>query len=320
MKRLQTQCLAGSFALHGLLFVLLVAGSGFLSPHHEPDWQSLPVVDFIPTRLIEANEAGGGDPQGGAPAPRPAPRTPVTPPVTTPTPPAPAPVPTPAPPVRTVEKSAPPEPVTKPAPKVPPKPVPVDPSPITDATARKAAPKPKPKVEINKTMVTRDNRAAEEARKRAAEQAEAAEAAEAARALAAARQVRAGQFNHALGKLQSDLSGRSVVAVPYGPGGGGETYAGYGLYVRMIYQRAWRPPTEVPDNSSVVTARVVIAKDGRIMSADIVGKSGVSALDRSVAAALGRVTTIGRPFPEGSTDEQKTFLIDFDLQAKRGTG
>ena len=319
MKRLQTQCLAGSFALHGLLFVLLVVGSGFLAPNREPDWQSIPVMDFIPDKLVEGIVTGGGDPQGGAPAPRPAPPKPATPPVSTPTPPAPAPVQTPPTPVRTPEKTPPPEPVAKAAPKVQPKPAVAEPLP-GDTSARKPAPKPKPKVEVNKTMVTRDNRAAEEARKRAAEQAEAAEAAEAARAMAAARQARVGQFNHALGKLQSDLSGRSVVAVPYGPGGGGETYAGYGLYVRMVYQRAWRPPTEVPDNSSVVTARVVIAKDGRIIAADIVGKSGVSALDKSVTAALGRVTTIGRPFPEGSTDEQKTFLIDFDLQAKRGTG
>jgi len=70
----------------------------------------------------------------------------------------------------------------------------------------------------------------------------------------------------------------------------------------------------------VVTARVVIARDGSVVSAEIVERSKAPALDQSVTSALGRVTTIGRPFPEGSTDERKTFLIEFDLKARQGTG
>jgi TolA protein len=200
----------------------------------------------------------------------------------------------------------------------PPKPVARDSESFSETGTRKVT--PKPNIEVSKQLVTRNPGDEAAARKKAAAQAEAEAAAEAARWAERARQVRSGQLSGAVTKLQGNLSGRSVVAVPYGPGGGGETYAGYGLYVRMIYERAWRPPLEVPDRANVVTARVVIARDGHVISSEIVSKSGAAALDRSVTTALGRVTTIGRPFPENSKDAQKTFLIDFDLQAKRGTG
>lgn len=318
MSRLRAKCFVGSVALHGLLLLLLVTGSGFLVSHPEPDWESMPVLDFIPSKLVDAAIVGGGDPAGAPPAPAaPQPR-----PQPAPAPVAPAiPEPLPPPPAKQIVK---PQPEPEPAPRESKKPAPAKPNPPEpnsfSETGTKKAPE-KPKIEVTKKLVTRDTAAD---RKKAAEQAEAQAAAEAAvqaaRSAERARQVRSGQVGGAVSKLQSNLSGRSVVAVPYGPGGGGETYAGYGLYVRLIYDRAWRAPDEVPENSAVVTARVVIGRDGRVLSSEIVSKSGVAALDKSVAAALGRVTTIGRPFPEESKDDRKTFLIDFDLRAKRGIG
>ena len=98
------------------------------------------------------------------------------------------------------------------------------------------------------------------------------------------------------------------------------SYANYGLFVRSIYDAAWRPPSEIASPTATATARVVIARDGHIVSADLVTKSGLAPLDKSVTAALVRVTTIGRPFPEGATEETRTFFIDFNLEAKKPLG
>jgi len=308
MNRLRYNCFFVSTAMHGLLLVLFVVGSGFQAMDREPESVELPLLDFVPMRLVDAAVAGGGDPRGGA-APE---RSPVQTPPPCPDPPKPRPVAPPkeeeaVKPTLVVNESEP-----KPA-KVetqkPPEPDPKD-------FSEKAPTKPKRKIEVSKNLVTRRPQDDAAARKRAAEKAEA----EAAQQAERARQARSGQIRSVLSTLQGNLSGRSVVAVPYGPGGGGETYAGYGLYVRMIYERAWRPPVEVPERRSVVTARVVIARDGSVVSAEIVERSKAPALDQSVTSALGRVTTIGRPFPEGSTDERKTFLIEFDLKARQGTG
>ncbi|HOY57764.1 MAG TPA: TonB C-terminal domain-containing protein [Verrucomicrobiota bacterium] len=314
MNRLRYKCFFASTAMHGLLLVLFVAGSGFQATHREPESVVLPLLDFVPMRLVDAAVVGGGDPRGGA-APEP---SPVQAPPSRPDPPKPKPEPV-APPKE--EEAATPAPVVK---KSQAKPAKVEtqkpPEPDPEGFSDKAPTKPKRKIEVSKNLVTRRPQDDAAARKRAAEQAEAEAEAEAAQQAARARQARSGQVRGVLSKLQGNLSGPGVVAVPYGPGGGGETYAGYGLYVRMVYERAWRPPVEVPERGSVVTARVVIARDGSVVSAEIVERSKVQALDQSAASALGRVTTIGRPFPEGSTDERKTFLIEFDLKARQGTG
>ena len=309
MSRLRLHCFCGSIAFHGFLLLLLVAGSGFVTTRPETDWETVPVLDFIPTRLVEEAIAGGGDPRGTPPAQQAAP-PPVQPPVTAPTPPVrseppkiqqPAPQPEPVPP--------------KPSKPTPAKPLLPEPDSVSETGTKK--PPPKPQIEVSRKLVTRDPAAD---RQKAAEQARAEAAAESARQAERARELRSSQLNSTLSRLQSNLSGRSIIAVPYGPGGGGETYAGYGLFVKLVYERAWRPPIEVPDRAGVVTARVVIARNGRVVSSELVKKSGVAALDKSVLVALGRVTIIGRSFPEGASDDQKTFLIDFDLQAKRGMG
>ncbi len=312
MNRLRYQCFCASTALHGLLLVLFVAGSGFKAMHREPESVVLPLLDIISMRLVDAAVVGGGDPRGGA-APE---RQPVQTPPSRPDPVKPEPV---APPKE--KETAKPAPVVK---KSEPKPTKVEtqkaPEPDPKDFSEKAPTKPKRKIEVSKSLVTRRPQDDAAARKRAAERAEAEAEAEAARQDERARQARSGQVRGALSKLQGNLSDRSVVAVPYGPGGGGETYAGYGLYVRMVYERAWRPPVGVPERSSVVTARIVIARDGSVVSAEIVERSKVPALDQSVTSVLGRVTTIGEPFPEGSKDERKTFLIEFDWKARQGMG
>ena len=90
---------------------------------------------------------------------------------------------------------------------------------------------------------------------------------------------------------------------------------GYGLYLKKIYEEAWIPPTAAKDNEPVVEVEIVVAKDGRVLSGQILKRSGNANLDRSVQNTLSCVKKV-RPFPEGSTDEKRTFKINFNLTTK----
>jgi len=69
----------------------------------------------------------------------------------------------------------------------------------------------------------------------------------------------------------------------------------------------------------VAYASITIERDGTIRSATLVGRSGDSAIDASVRRTLERVTTIGKSFPEGVKENERTYKLKFDLSAKRGT-
>ncbi len=99
------------------------------------------------------------------------------------------------------------------------------------------------------------------------------------------------------------------------PGAASVSYANYGLYVRMVYERAWHPPQHAKQSLATVKAEVVIARDGRVLSARILQPSGDPQLDRSVQETLDRVKSIGRPFPKGAKEKQRTFIINFKLRA-----
>jgi TonB family protein len=62
-----------------------------------------------------------------------------------------------------------------------------------------------------------------------------------------------------------------------------------------------------------------VSSDGTVLSSEIMKSSGDSSVDDSVQRTLDRVTFIA-PFPEGSTEKQKTFIINFNLKAKRLLG
>jgi TonB family protein len=304
MNRLQRECLAGSLVLHTGLLVLLVVGAGFSS--HRPDnTEPVTLLTFIPDKLVDAPMQGGGDPQPPARAAQPPPSLP--PPV--------------APPVRQPEapKVEKPPPTKPPEAKVPDPPAPrKQPEPeLPPVSPDGEKPAPKRKIEVNlqptqrspeQKRADREKLEAEARRQQAAEQAEL-------RRIAEARQ---GQFSSAVNSLQSGLSSRTSVSVP---GTGGQTYASYTSFVDLIYRQAWAPykPRETGDRSLSVIARVVIAKSGEVVSSEIKRRSGNTALDRSVRSALDRVRTIGRPFPDGATDSQREFEIEFNLET-RGAG
>lgn len=321
-QRLQTKCLLGSVAFHGLLLLLLVLGSGFVTDR-TPATEPLALLTFIPDRLVDAPFVGGG----GTPA---APPESANPPTAQPEPPRVE--PNPPPPAKPVEPSVKPpapqprEPEAKPKPDKkpakPPKPLPekpAKPEAAPDPEPRK--PVPKHKIEVNKVLTERRDTARERERaRRAAEEAEAAEAAEAAAAADRARraaEARRSQFNNALSGLQNRFSSSTGISVP---GPGGESYANYGLFVKSVYDWAWRAPEDVADGSATVRVRVTIARNGKVVRTEILSKSGVAALDRSVVEALGRVDTIGRPFPEGAREEQRNFILRFNLNARRAAG
>ena len=76
------------------------------------------------------------------------------------------------------------------------------------------------------------------------------------------------------------------------------------------------PPGETASDDANVKVRVTIASDGRVISAQVIGPSGDASVDRSVQNTLDRVTDIA-PFPDGSTDTERTYIINFNLKAKR---
>jgi periplasmic protein TonB len=172
MNRLAKKCLIASAALHSLLFVILLVGPAFLSKKNAAD--DMPVLDVIPSKLVDELMSGGGNPKAQ--------------------PPPPAPLPEPVKPQPQVVKFVKPEPPQKEPPKIAKsEPIPGD----------KPAPKPLPKVST--AWVTRsdiDPKAREQAK---------AEAQAKARADAAKR---AAEFKTALRSLKEGLSSSTTIEVP----------------------------------------------------------------------------------------------------------
>lgn len=124
----------------------------------------------------------------------------------------------------------------------------------------------------------------------------------------------------ALGKVRENMrqgftSGTAVEV----SGPGGAAYASYRSFVFAAYDNAWQVNPDVSNDDSVVIARVVVHRTGRIISADITQRSGLPAVDKSVQRALEAVTSLP-PFPPGASDQERTFVIEFSLKAKRLIG
>jgi TonB family protein len=65
----------------------------------------------------------------------------------------------------------------------------------------------------------------------------------------------------------------------------------------------------------VVEARVVIARDGRVVSSVVTQSSGNQQADELVTQVLKSVTHVP-PFPVGVQDDKKTFVLSFALKPK----
>jgi TonB family protein len=103
------------------------------------------------------------------------------------------------------------------------------------------------------------------------------------------------------------------------PGTSSVSYANYASAVKSIYERAWTPPDDTTSDDAITKVSVTIGSDGNVISSRILDKSGDSKVDTSVQRTLDRVNFIA-PFPDGSKEKEKTFIINFNLKAKRMLG
>jgi len=70
-----------------------------------------------------------------------------------------------------------------------------------------------------------------------------------------------------------------------------------------------------------VDVKIVVARNGDVLSSDIVSKSGDPAVDQSVQRALDQVEREKLPpFPPKAEDTQRTFVIRFNFEAKQSAG
>ena len=86
--------------------------------------------------------------------------------------------------------------------------------------------------------------------------------------------------------------------------------ANYESLIRKKYMDATIHPGAI-GGDPVVKVRLVIARNGTVLSARVTGKSGVASWDRSVQKVLDRVKFI-KPFPEAMKGSQQTFSLNFN--------
>ena len=300
MNRLQKKCLIASTGMHLFLFLLVVFGSAFFVSRDKVPNQ--PALRVVPSKLIDdALSGGGGNPKiapsgdqqkGQTLLPQPAPPQPVT-----PTQPAPK---------HEVKKTE-PKPETKKPEKVKPEPVKVPKEQTKDPV--KAAPDPNAKTV--KTPPLELKPVVRNVKDKFKEQAEA----EAREAVATKRRV-ADELAKANQRLKEGFSQGTKVDIS---GPGGEAYADYTQFVKSVYEDAWTVTDDLLDEDSTAKVSVTIAKSGHVITAHIERTSGNPALDKSVKRALDKVKFVA-PFPQGAIDEQRTFIINFNLKSKRLLG
>ena len=290
MRRLYKKCFIASGGLHGLLALILLVCPAFLASN--PKQSDVQLITFIPDILTDSPFVGGGDPNAGRP-PSPAPPAP-PPSVVQQPPPAPAPL-EPTPPLKEV---------------APPKP---------DEESLEAAKDTKPtrrKPDVSTKLVVKNPNEKSTAKDNSTEDSRA-------REQLAMRNRIMGALDRSLGNIRSGTASATRIGGgaegSYGPGGGGPSYAGYEAWVLTVFDRAWVAPEDATSADATAEARVTIARDGTVVDKRIVKWSGDRAVDASVQRTLDKVTTIGKPFPAGSKDEERTYIIPFNMRTKRGT-
>ena len=115
--------------------------------------------------------------------------------------------------------------------------------------------------------------------------------------------------NNTINSLNSNLSGSSSVNAPsrrLAP-------KNYESLIRRKYLDATSHPDAIKNNH-VVKVRVVIARSGNVLSAQIINNSGVTSWDRAVQKSLDRVKHIA-PFPKSISGSKKTFTLNFNSRS-----
>ena len=305
MKTLEQRCLVGSAAAHAALLGALLLAS-FLATRRAFDPAALPPIELVSLEGVRITDGVGAG--GGTPTPPPPPATtpqarPVDPPVRPPSTPAQEPIREPA---RTeTPRTAEPARTEKP---------------IQVAQEVKKAqdvdPLRKGKPEAEKDKKARRIEVAKATSRAAAESVAAEKAAAAAEARRLAAKAAQEQWSKAVGgirsKLSESLSGETTITVP-GPGGGGEAWIGYATYLKSFYEVRWRRPSSLPAPVAYVGVSITVARDGRLLRAEVLDKSGIRELDNSVQEVIQRYRQL-EPLPSGSTDSERTFRIKFRLE------
>ncbi len=291
MNRLQKKCLIATAGFHLLLVLILVFGSAFFTSHSKPDETQL--LDVIPSTTIDAMYSSGvkaaqppaAKPVVQPPAPQPTPPTPQ--------PPPPKPVVTPPTLVEKVEKFFKPEPKKLPAEDL--KPVDnTEPAPKTH----------KIKVDLTKQVVRNTPKVTPDT-----SDADAREAAKEAKRHAKA-------IANAARAIKENSSSATTVEMP---GTGSVSYANYASVVKSVYEQAWTPPDDTSSDDANTRVSVTISRDGSVITSRILDASGDARVDDSVRRTLDRVTFVA-PFPDGAKEKERTFIINFNLKAKRMLG
>lgn len=306
MNRLQKKCFVFSIGMHGLLAVILIGSAAF---RDRPDKTDAPILSLIPANILDQSGVGGGEPAPTMRVSQPQPQPPAQ-----------------AQPQRQVQPQPREQvqPVAQPVVRRVERQRPQEEEEETRPLAVSDNPAPRPKMhhhehEIHPTFTsetqtqTHTHRIAENL-----EASEEASAASAARAEARRRSEIENSLDHLASNVRTSGAGKTTVDIP-GIGGGGEAFAGYRDVIRSIYYRAWVAPENGGDKSAAPEARIVVARDGTILSAEIVSASGDSTLDKSVSRTL-RIVTKLPPFPADARDEQRTFRLQFSLDLKEASG
>ena len=314
MNRFEKKCFIGSAGFHGLLLLAFVFGSAFMAKDTLlRDMGRVVTMENI--KVTDGPTTGGGNPNAN---PNPPPQQ------------NPKPV-EPTPPVQPPKAEKPPEqePVRKPEPKPE---VQKKPEPKNKETPKKELAKGeipvKPstkdksiKSDISTTVVTRTNNNAQAQKDAAARTAALAAKDKADREAWERYSQQRAAIAKEVGRIAAGAGKgltHSTVVEAFGPGG--EAFVNYGSLVREIYDRAWMVSPDLADDDSSAVARIVIRRDGTVSSAVINKPSANASLNKSVRRALDAVREIGKPFPEGAKELERTFNIEFNLKTRRAAG
>jgi TonB family protein len=289
MNRLQKKCVIATAGFHLLLLLILFVGPAFFVEREKPD--DSPVLEMIPANLVDSASTGVRNAQPPPPAPAVVVSQPTTPeptpaiikPVVTP----PAPVPTPTPekiePVKPTKETLKPEDL-----------IPVDKTPVQKTSVAKPQ---TPKVNLTLTMRTLPkNNSTPNKTTRTTDNSKV--------------------VNSALQALRHNLSSATEVEMP---GNSSAAAANYAQVVKSYYEQAWMPPDDTASDDANIRVRVTIARDGTVISARVITPSGDASVDKSVRNTLERVQLLP-PFPDGSNDKERTYIINFNLKSKRMLG
>ena len=158
--------------------------------------------------------------------------------------------------------------------------------------------KPKPQIKVNlKPTIRRPDSSKVKAQQEAAERARKANA------------KRQETLNNSINRLSSNLSGSTAVNAPLGR----LAAANYESLIRKKYMDATFHPGAI-NRDPVVKVRLVIARSGNVLSAQIINNSGVTSWDRAVQKSLDRVKQIA-PFPKSISGSKKTFTLNFNSRS-----